>query len=225
MSIHSEILRYIDAKTKPTFSGLKEISSFQRVLTDWDISRSVEWILDRCLELEASDPSIGQRAASSFLKFLATTKLKNRESLELIAWICISLSLKTRGDAVSTEQLKSAMESRFTVASIVMTELFITKQIRWDVNTPTLYEVQYLLLSPLKETDASLIMDGSKEFNAKCYTEYTRLEQGLVVLAMGFILRQMQKMSLKSSHEEFLSIYQVQFSEEIALSKKLFNRG
>lgn len=170
------------------------------------------WVLDLSPNLNFS-VSTGLLACSYIDRFLSSRPNFQHSVLELVGITALSLAMKfAEGKVLTPNIIHRLLDSRFLIDAIVTTELFMLKELGWNLSSPSPCElidtlIEYSFDHPYTER----IIETCHSFAVLCYLDTETAASGNFNLAIASIVLSLDRLGYNEFRADWLLSLQETF--------------
>ncbi|OMJ96252.1 hypothetical protein SteCoe_216 [Stentor coeruleus] len=170
------------------------------------------WVLDLSPNLNFS-VSTGLLACSYIDRFLSSRPNFQHSVLELIGIISLSLAMKfAEGKVLTPNSIHKMLEYRYSIDAIVTTEIFMLKELGWNLSTPSPCElVDTLIEYSFDHPCTGRIIETCHSFAVLCYLDTETAASGNFNLAIASIVLSLDRLGYREFRADWLLSLQESF--------------
>ncbi|OMJ82810.1 hypothetical protein SteCoe_16407 [Stentor coeruleus] len=184
----------------------------------------LNWVLDLSSNLNIS-VSTGLLACSYIDRFLSSRPNFQHSVLELVGITALSLAMKfAEGKILTPNSIYTMLDYRFSIDAIVTTELFILKELEWNLSIPSPCElIDCLIEYSFDYPCTGRIIEFCHSFAVLCYLDTETVASGNFNLAIASIVLSLDHLAYNELRTDWLLSLKESFvfdSEKLEITVK-----
>lgn len=173
---------------------LKFIST---IMTPFHREILFKWVFDLCYDLNTSlkTPYL---ACHLIDKFLTIKPVPSYEILELVALVCISISIKyVESLNIETSRLENYLNNKFSAVIFTETERYVLTQLNWKLECITVYDIIEEIV-PIEIDNRKKIVFTAASFGILLISDMACMDLGIEAIALAVLVKTLNYFKVES---------------------------